>query len=202
MRLGGGQHHRVAERLPGRRDGDSPGQGGCNAGLLQPPAHAQGQPPPERGPFCPPPWDGASQPASPVPQFPPPQHPASQCLAPGSQSRTAWGGGGGQHPTTGVSHRDSRTAPGYPHTLLPAQDAPHPQSSRKSLLPQHSSHVPPRPGRAVTMLVAPPEPKPPPQGRLLPREPLRAARSGGTRHRPQPQPQPQVEPAPGEVAGG
>lgn len=46
LRLGGGQHHRVAQRLPGRGDRDSPGQGGCSDGLLQPLAHAEGQPTP------------------------------------------------------------------------------------------------------------------------------------------------------------
>ena len=76
-------------------------------------------------------------------------------------------------------HKDSRTAPGYLHTLLPGQDAAHPWSSREPLLPQPSSRVPPGPSRAVTTLVAPPEPKPPPQGRVLPTEPLRAAQSRG-----------------------
>lgn len=55
----------------------------------------------------------------------------------------------------------------------------HPWSSRKPLIPQLSSRVPPGPSRAVTMLVAPREPKPPPQGRLLPSKPLWAHWSRG-----------------------
>jgi len=76
-------------------------------------------------------------------------------------------------------HRDSRTAPGSLHTLLPAQDTAHPRPSLQPLLSQTSSHVPPHPGRAATTLPAPPEPEAPGQGRVLPSEPLGAARSGG-----------------------
>lgn len=84
-----------------------PRAGGCNAGLLQPPAHAQGQVSSRERPR---PWDRAPQPAPPVPQFPPPpQHPASQCLAAGSQSR--WGGGGSTPPLTPTTQQLWGTAP-------------------------------------------------------------------------------------------